>query len=97
METTNAIEKALKKKIDIECKEIVDKFIADLIKLEKKYGGCSFYDFKKASSNGSEPKEFMVSGTLGVSIVLHRMILDNHGGHMLKQKSQELIEKLDLI
>ena len=49
METTNAIEKALKKKIDKECKEIVDKFVADLIKLEKKYGGSSFYDFKKAS------------------------------------------------
>jgi len=97
METTNSIEKALKKKIDKECKEIVDKFVADLIKLEKKYGGSSFYDFKKASSRGSDPKEFMVTGTSGVSNVLQRMILDNHGHHMLKQKSQELIEKLDLI
>jgi len=25
------------------------------------------------------------------------MILDNHGGHMLKYKSKELIKKLDLI
>ncbi len=97
METTNAIEKALKKKIDIECKEIVDKFIADLIKLQKKYGGSNYYDLKKSSNRGSEPKEFMVTGTSGVGKVLHRMILDNHGAAMLTEKSQELIQKLDLI
>ena len=93
MKTTNAIEKALNEKIHTECKEIVDKFIADLIALQKKYGGMNYYDFKK-KQNSSEM--FYVSGTAGVSGVLHRMILDNHGSAMLKQKSKELINKLNL-
>ena len=95
MKTTNAIEKALNAKIHIECKEIVDKFIADLVALEKKYGGKSFYDFKKSSS-GTESHTFMVTGTAGVSNVLHKMVLDNHGEKMLKYKSEELIKKLNL-
>ncbi len=93
MKDTNAIEKALKDKIHTECREIVDKFVADLIKLSKKYGGSNFYDFKKPD----QEYEFMVTGTHGVTSVLDRMILDNHGGNMLKYKSKELIKKLDLI
>ena len=95
MKDTNAIERALQQKINEECRVIVDKFIDDLEKLSNKYGGGNFYDFKKDSS--SDTKEFMVTGTYGISSVLHRMILDNHGGHMLKYKSKELIKKLDLI
>jgi hypothetical protein len=94
--STNAIEKALKQKISAECREIVDKFIVDLKKLSDKYGGCSFYDFKKPkNSDGSY--DFMVTGTHGVTEVLHRMILDNHGNGMLKYKSKELLNKLELI
>ena len=95
MKDTNAIERALQVKVNEECRVIVDKFIDDLEKLSNKYGGSNFYDFKKDSS--SDAKEFMVSGTHGVTSVLHRMILDNHGARMLKVKSQELIKKLDLI
>ena len=82
-------------KVNAECREIVDKFIADLEKLSNKYGGSMFYDFKKDSS--SDATEFMVQGTHGVTNVLHRMLRDKHGDAMLKQKSQELIKKLDLI
>ena len=96
MKDTNAIEKALQQKISTECREIVDKFTADLIKLSKKYGGCSFYDFKKQKNNDGS-YEFMVTGTHGVTEVLHRMILDNHGSHMLKYKTKELLNKLELI
>ena len=96
MNSTNAIEKALQQKISAECREIVDKFIADLTKLSNKYGGCNFYDFKKPkNSDGSY--DFMVTGTHGVTEVLHRMILDNHGNGMLKYKSKELLNKLELI
>ena len=95
MNSTNAIEKALQQKISAECREIVDKFIVDLEKLSNKYGGTMFYDFKKDSS--SDAKEFMVQGTHGVTSVLHRMILDNHGNSMLKFKSKELLNKLELI
>ena len=96
MNSTNAIEKALKQKISAECREIVDKFVSDLTKLSNKYGGASsFYDFKK--DNSSDAYEFMVQGTHGVTEVLHRMVLDNHGSYMLKYKSKELLNKLELI
>jgi len=91
----NTIEKALQIRINAECREIVDKFAADLEKLSNKYGGTMFYDFKKDSS--SDATEFMVQGTHGVTEVLHRMILDNHGSNMLKYKSKELLNKLDLV
>ena len=95
MKDTNAIEKALQGKINEEISEIVENFIADLNKLSNKYGGSSFYDFYE--SGASDARCFMVSGTHKVSSVLHRMILDNHGDNMLRQKSKELINKLDLI
>ena len=95
MKDTNAIEKALKERVSAECREIVDDFISDLEKLSNKYGGSMFYDFKE--SNASDARMFMVDGTHKVASVLHRMILDNHGDAMLKHKSQELLNKLDLV
>jgi len=95
MKDTNAIEKALQVKVNEECREIVDKFVADLEKLSNKYGGSMFYDFQQDSS--SDSKNFHVQGLHGVTNVLHRMLLTNHSDKMLKYKSQELIKKLDLI
>ena len=95
MKDTNAIEKALKERVSAECREIVDDFISDLEKLSNKYGGTMFYDFKK--SKNTEDNQFHVQGTHGVTEVLHRMILDNHGSSMLKYKSKELLNKLDII
>ena len=95
MKDTNAIEKALQVKVNEECREIVDKFVADLDKLSNKYGGTMFYDFKK--DQASDAPSFHVQGTHGVTSVLHRMVLTNHSKHMLAYKSKELIKKLDLI
>lgn len=95
MNSTNAIEKALQQKISAECREIVDKFIVDLNKLSNKYGGTMFYDFAK--DRGKDAPQFHVQGAHGVTEVLHRMVLTNHGGHMLKYKSKELLNKLELI
>jgi hypothetical protein len=46
MKDTNAIEKALKKKINKEIEDIVNKFIHDLTKLSGFYGGSMFYRFR---------------------------------------------------
>ena len=95
MNSTNAIEKALKVKVNEECANIVDKFIADVEKLSDKYGGSMFYDFQK--DKNPEDNQFHVQGTHGVRNVLQNMLLENHGEKMLKYKSQELIKKLELI
>ena len=95
MKDTNAIEKALKARINAELREIVDMFVADLEKLSNNYGGSMFYDFQ--ADGAADSTRFHVEGTHGVTNVLHRMLLTNHGKQMLKYKSQELIKKLDLI
>ena len=93
MKDTNAIEKALQQKVSAECRQIVDKFVDDLEKLSNKYGGSMFYDFDSQKDGQS----FHVQGTHGVTNVLHRMLLANHGEKMLNHKSKELIKKLELI
>lgn len=95
MKDTNAIENALKARISKECRVLVDDFVAELEKLSNKYGGTMFYDFK--SNSASDATRFHVQGLDGVTSVLHRMILDNHGEHMLKYKSKELINKLEIL
>ena len=95
MKDTNQIEKALKQKISKELRDIVDKFTDDVKKVSDKYGGKIFYDFKQYSTN--EGVEFHVQGISLVNGVLHRMLMDNHGEHMLKYKSKELLNKLELI
>ena len=95
MRDLNTIEKALQQKVNDECREIVNKFVTDLDKLSNKYGGTMFYDFQQ--DGASDSKQFHVQGTHGVTHVLHRMVLKNHGEKMLKYKSKELIKKLDLI
>lgn len=95
MKDTNQIEKALKQKISKELRDIVDKFTDDVKKVSDKYGGKIFYDFKQYSTN--EGVEFHVQGISLVNGVLHRMLMDNHGEHMLKYKSKELLNKIELI
>ena len=95
MNSTNAIEKALQQKISVEVSDIVQDFCANLDKLKTKYGGSMFYHIEE--SNASDARSFMVDGVHKVSNVLHRMILENHGEAMLRQKSQELLNKIELI
>ena len=95
MKDTNEIEKALQAKVNAEISIIVQDFVDDLDKVKKQYGGSMFYYVTE--SNASDARSFMVDGANKVANVLHRMILENHGEAMLKQKSQELINKLDLI
>lgn len=95
MKDTNAIEKALNEKVKRELRDIVDRFTDDIRKISDKYGGNIFYDFEQSSYN--EGVKFHVDEIAKVNGVLHRMLMNNHGEHMLKHKSKELINKLDLI
>ena len=95
MKDTNAIEKALKIKVNAELREIVDKFVYDLAQLQTKYGGSMFYDFQ--ADGAADSTRFHVQGFDGVTKVLHRMIRNSHSDAMLRYKSKELIKKLDLI
>ena len=92
MKDTNAIEKALKKKINNEIEEIVDDFIQDLKnKIKKPYGGSMFYRFKFKNTQ----TELMHDYEIKKSLI--ELIKENHGESMLNVKSNELLNKLELL
>jgi hypothetical protein len=91
METTNQIEKALEKKINVEITEIVEQFTNACDALGKKYGCHSFQNLKHKDSSITtlRPEEFKT--------ILVNSLKGKYGNNMLKKKSEELIAKLDLI
>ena len=93
MKDTNAIEKALKNKIDVEVKNIVRGFINELTKLYDTYGGTNWY---KIVHNAQE-KEITSLGKETLRTILEKMIKENHGGPMLAKKTKELLAKLEIL
>ena len=93
MKDTNAIEKALVKKIDLEISAIVASFISQLQDLYDTYGGTNWY---KIVDNTQE-KEITSLSKEKVRTILQRMIKENHGEAMLNKKSKELLAKLEIL
>ena len=91
MKSTNAIEKAIKKKINNEIEEIVDDFIQDLKNKIQPYGGSSFYRFKFKNYETELMHDYEVKKSL------IELIKENHGDSMLNVKSNELLNKLELL
>ena len=91
METTNQIEKALEKKINAEIMEVVEQFTDACKALGNRYGDYQFQDLerKEQSITCLRPEEFKT--------VIFNSLKEKYGPSMLKTKSAELIEKLDLI
>ena len=91
METTNQIEKALEKKINAEIMEVVEQFTNACESLQSKYGSHTFQDLRKGEQSITclRIEEF--------KDVLFDSLKNKYGPSMLKTKSTELIEKLDLI
>ena len=94
MTSTNAIEKALQQKIAEEIKSEVKAFVNTIEqKFRTPYNNCSFYDISRTNSdNRSFHIQFHEMETL-----LCRMLHSGHENAMLKKKSQELLNKLELI
>jgi|3_EtaG_2_1085321.scaffolds.fasta_scaffold271541_2 hypothetical protein len=96
MKDTNAIEKALKKKIELEIKEVVDDIVATIdTKFRKKYNDISFYDFHKPGAEDYSGN-FHVHATQ-LSKVLCNMLEKGHGEAMLSRKTRELLNKLEIM
>ena len=93
MKTTNQIEKALEKKIDLEISAIVASFISQLQDLHNTYGGISWYNIV----HNAREKEITSLGKETLRIILQRMIKENHGEAMLAKKTKELLAKLEIL
>ncbi|MHA2182844.1 MAG: hypothetical protein ACXAAH_15605 [Promethearchaeota archaeon] len=96
MSDLNAIEEQLKKKCGKEIKTIVETFINDVKDLDKKYSnGINSYYIKQGS--GSEEKSLYYGGASSLQSALERTLRDTFGQRMLRHKSKELLDKLDVL
>ena len=93
MKDTNAIEKALKNKIDVEVTNIVEGFINELTKLYDTYGGTNWYKMEFVAQD----KEISCLTKEKVRSILERMIKENHGEAMLNKKTKQLLAKLEIL
>ena len=93
MKDTNSIEKALKNKIDLEISAIVASFTSQLQDLYDTYGGTQWYTIV----SDAQEKEISSLSKEKVRTILEKMIKENHGGPMLAKKTNQLLEKLELL
>ena len=94
MTSTNAIEKALQLKIAEEIRTEVKAFVNTIEqKFRTPYNDCSFYDIARTHS---DDRNFSIQFHQ-LEDLLCRMLHSGHEDAMLKKKSQELLNKLELI
>ena len=94
MNSTNAIEKALQQKIAEEIRTEVKVFVNTIQeKFRTRYNECSFYDISKTNN---DDRSFSIQSH-EIETLLCRMLHSGHEDAMLKKKSQELLNKLELI
>ena len=91
MKTTNQIEKALEKRIDVEIAEVVDVFIFQLKELCDTYGNGVSTKWYKIVDDTQE-KEITLLSREKVRTILQRMIKENHGEAMLAKRIRELLD-----
>ena len=94
MTSTNAIEKALQQKIAEEIRSEVKAFVNTIEqKFRTPYNNCSFYDISRTQN---DQRSFSIQFH-ELETLLCRMLHSGHEDAMLKKKSQELLNKLELI
>ncbi len=99
MKDTNAIEEALKQKIHNELVTLVSRFTSDLRALKSSYGAESgFYSLQKDAVARSDWREQITSiRHCELETILIRMLKAGHGEQMLKIKTKELLNKLEIL
>ncbi len=94
MTSTNAIEKALQQKIAEEIRLEVQAFVNTIEqKFRKPYNNCSFYDISRTNS---DDRAFHIQFH-EMETLLCRMLHSGHEDVMLRKKSQQLLDKLEIL
>ena len=95
MKDTNQVQKALESKAKKELQKVVDEFVASLNKLNKTYRQPISYNLKENRS--TEAKEFSYVREHSLETMLHDMLIEAYLKPMVHKKTQELLNKLELI
>jgi thiamine biosynthesis lipoprotein ApbE len=95
MKDTNQVQKALESKAKKELQEVVDGFLQQLDKLNKTYRQPVSYSMKE--NRNTDAKEFSYVRPGCLEVILHDMLKDAYLESMVNKKTQELLNKLELI
>ena len=95
MKDTNQVQKALESKAKKELQGVVDQFVILLNQLNHKYRSPNFYRMTENRSNNA--KEFSCIRPGCVETILKDMLVEAYLEPMVNKKTQELLNKLELI
>ena len=95
MKDTNQVQKALEGKAKKELERVVDAFIISLNELDRTYHQPCFYYM--VEHGGSDAKKFNCMSQHRVENVLNSMLRKAYLEPMVKKKTQELLNKLELL
>jgi len=95
MKDTNQVQKALESKAKKELQRVVDEFIISLNRLNSTYRQPSSYHMTENRSEDATVFEYVRPGCL--ENILHDMLVHAYLEPMVNKKTQELLNKLELI
>jgi len=95
MKDTNQVQKALESKAKKELQSHVDAFVISLNELNRKYRQPSSYCMTEDRSNDAKKFEYIRPGCL--ENILQDMLVEAYLEPMVNKKTQELLNKLELI
>lgn len=89
MKDLNQVQKALEVKAKNEVKQIVENFIKEVNQMNEKYNGMRMFHL------GKDKKIFCDIDDL--EIILTNALIERHGEQIVRYKTKELLNKLELI
>jgi len=95
MKDTNQVQQALESKAKKELQEVVDGFLQQLDKLNKTYRQPVSYSMKE--NHSEDAKEFSYIRPSRLEVILKDMLVEAYLDPMVNKKTQELLNKLELI
>ena len=96
MKDLNQVQNALEAKAKNELTEVVNSFIQDLDSLQNKYNGSSFFYLEELQERDKECKTIMCDKNEFKHILINSLI-EKHLEYIVKHKTKELLDKLELI
>lgn len=95
MKDTNQVQEALERKAKKELQKVVDDFTEALTKLDNTYCQASSYVMKESGSTDALVFNYVRPASL--DHILHEMLVTAYLKPMVRKKTQELLNKLELI
>ena len=95
MKDTNQVQEALEFKAKKELQKVVDEFMISMNRLNSTYRPPNSYAM--AESGNTDTKIFYSVSANRLENILHRMLVDAYLEPMVNKKTNELLNKLELI